>query len=241
MEAEAVRRPGNSRRREFLDLCEDTTGFGEIEARTFRDLLIRPRTALETYLVHGPTGGRRYSRPFGFYMGLCGVLMFYLFLTGGMKGMIEAQPAAALDQWVARSGESREAFIEDAEGWMSLVVTPLIAIMNMLLTAPFLRWWSGLEWRRTFRSANVLMCAWTVPILFLGPTPNMDGFRAIAGPLMFAAFVAAFLRMGRGVWFAAWWEGGAKAVLLLAVLFVAGWLGMVPSLYIGLIGGVWGS
>ncbi|WP_133364987.1 hypothetical protein [Qipengyuania sediminis] len=233
--------PEGSRRREFLDLCEETTGFGEIEWRTFRDLLIRPREALEAYLMHGPTGGRRYARPFGFYMGLCGILMFYLFLTGGLKGVIEAQPAAAIDGWVARSGKSREAFIDDAESWMSLVVTPIIAICNALLTVPFLKWWSGIDWRRSFRASYVLMCAWTVPILFLGPAPQMESFRTVAFAAMWAAFMVAFLRMGRGLWFAHWWEGVAKCLLLLMVLGIAGWLGMVPSLYIGLFGGIWSA
>lgn len=84
------------------------------------------------------------------------------------------------------------------------------------------------------------MCAWTVPILFLGPAPQMDGLRLIGGIAMWGAFLAAFLRMGPGLWFSRWWEGAAKGVLLLAILLVAGWLGTVPSLYIGLIGGAFG-
>lgn len=229
------------RRQVFVDLCEETTGFGEIEFRTFRDLLVRPRAALEAYLVHGPTGGRRYSRPFGFYMALCGVLMFYMFLQSGMKEIIEAQPAALLDPWIERSGKSREAFIDDADSWMSLVVTPVIAIFNALLTAPFLKWWSGIDWRRSFRSSNVLMCAWTAPILFLGPAPQIEATRAIAAIIMWVAFVVAFCRMGKDLWFSRWWEAGLKSIVLLAVLVFASWLGMVPSLYIGLIGGALGS
>lgn len=50
----------------FADLAEETTGFGEIEYRTFRDLLVRPRAVLITYLERGPTGGGSYARPFGF-------------------------------------------------------------------------------------------------------------------------------------------------------------------------------
>lgn len=240
MESELPARAAG-RRQVFADLCEETIGFGEIEWRTFRDLLVRPRAALEAYLVHGPTGGRRYARPFGFYMGMCGVLMFYLFLTGGLKGVIEAQPAAMIDQWVTRSGKSREAFIDDAESWLSLVVTPIIAICNALLTAPLLKWWSGIDWRRSFRASYVLMCAWTAPILFLGPAPQIEGLRAAASIVMFGAFAVAFARMGRGLWFARWWDGAVKCVVLLLVLAVASWLGMVPSLYIGLIGGAWSA
>lgn len=230
-----------NRRQVFVDLCEETTGFGEIEWRTFRDLLMRPRTALEAYLIHGPTAGRRYSRPFGFYMGLCGVLMFYLFLAGGLKGIIEMQPAAVIEPWLDRSGKSREAFVGDAEGWLSLVVTPIIAILNALLIAPLLKWWSGLDWRRSFRSSYVLMCAWTVPILFLGPLPQVGAFAPVCALVMWAAFVVAFVRMGPKLWFVRWWEAGLKSVLLVAVLLFAGWLGMRLSLYIGLLGGAWGS
>lgn len=230
-----------TRRRRFADLCEETTGFGEIEWRTFRDLLVRPREALERYLVHGPTGGRLYARPFGFYMGMCGILMFYLFLVGGMKGVIEAQPAAALDAWVERSGKSREAFIDDAESWMSLVVTPLIAIFNALLTAPLLKWWSGLDWRRSFRSSYVLMCAWTAPILFIGPSPQIEGLQIYASIVMWGALFVAFLRMGDGLWFSRWWEGLLKCLVLLPVLFLASWAGMVPSMYVGMLGGLWGN
>lgn len=229
------------RRQVFIDLCDETTGFGEIEWRTFRDLLVRPRAALETYLTLGPTGGRRYSRPFGFYMGLCGVLMFYLFLTGGLTGVIEMQNPAQLELWIDRSGKERAAFIDDAESWLSLVVTPIIAIFNALLTVPLLKWWSGLDWRRSIRSAYVLMCAWTVPILFLGPLPRMQGFELPGMILMWAAFAVAFLRMGGGLWFARWWEAALKCAVLLPVLLVAAWLGTVPSLYIGLLGAVWGS
>ena len=229
-----------SSRLRFVDLCEETIGFGEIEWRTFRDFLVRPRAVLEAYLVHGPTGGRRYARPFGFYMGLCGVLMFYLFLVGGLKGVIEAQPAASLDPWIERSGKSREAFIDDAESWLSLVVTPIIAILNALFTAPLLKWWSGLDWRQAFRTSNVLMCAWTAPILFIGPSPQIDGLRLVAALFMWGALIVAFLRIGRGLFFSRWWEGALKSLVLIVVLLVASWAGIVPSLYIGLMGGAWG-
>lgn len=230
-----------SRRQQFVDLCEETTGFGEIEFRTFRDLLVRPRAALEAYLIHGPTGGRIYSRPFGFYMALCGVLMFYIFLAGGLKGLIEAEPPASLDAWIARSGKSRDAFISDAESWLSLVVTPLIAICNALFMTPLLKWWSGLDWRRSLRSANVLMCVWTVPILFLGPLPQMQGFQLISMAVMWAALIVAFLRLGRGLWFVQWWEGALKSLVTIVVLGLASWAGMVPSMFIALMGGLWNS
>jgi hypothetical protein len=233
--------PAASRRQRLADLCEETTGFGETELRTARDLLLRPRDALDAYLLHGPTAGQRYARPFGFYMALCGILMFYLFLVGGLKGLIELQLGDQLGAWIALSGKSRDAYIDDAESWLSLVVTPVIAILNALFTAPLLKWWSGLDWRRSLRSSNVLMCAWTVPVLFIGPLPQMEGFQVAAALFIWSAFVIAFLRMGGGLWFTRWWEGVLKALLLIVILALASWVGMIPSFYVGLLGGLWGS
>lgn len=224
----------------FADLAEETTGFGEVEWRTYRDLLVRPRAALESYLTLGPTGGQRYARPFGFYMAMCGILMFYLFLAGGLKNVVEAQPPRSLDAWIAASGKSRQDFMNDVDSWMSLVVTPLIAIANALLTAPLLKWWSGLDWRRSFRSTYVLMCAWTAPVLWLGPAPQTSGLELFSAIFMWGAFAVAFLRMGRGLWFERWGSGALKCVALMVVLLLAGWLGMIPSLYIGMLGGMWG-
>lgn len=123
----------------LIDYAGETTGFGAVELRTFRDLLLRPRQVLDTYLKQGPTGGRRYARPAGFYLALCGVLMFYLFLVGGLKGVIEQQPAETVNAWIAQSGKSREAFIDDADGWMSLVAVPILSIFYALGAAPLLK------------------------------------------------------------------------------------------------------
>ncbi len=240
VEAAAPEGNRDSRRARFADLCEETVGVGEIEWRTFRDLLVRPRELLETYLVHGPTGGRRYARPLGFYMGMCGVLMFYIFLVGGMSFVAEAQPSGSLDKWIAQSGKTRAEFLDDLDSWMSLVVTPVIALFNTLFVAPLLKWWSGLDWRRSFRSTFVLMCAWTAPILFLGPAPMIDGLKLAGAIIMYGALFVAFLRMGRGLWFDRWAGGVAKCLLLFVVLIFASWAGTVPSYNIGIMGAIYG-
>lgn len=228
-------------RTRFADVAAEATGFGSTEWRTFRDLLVRPRAVLDAYLTRGPTGGGLYARPWGFYLALCGVLMFYLFLLGGLKGMIEQQPAAVLDSWIARSGKSREAFIDDADGWMSLVAVPLLSIFYALGAAPLLKWWGKLDWRLTIRATFALLCAWTVPILPLGPLPLMKGYEAIGSLLMWGALFAAFLRMGRGLWFVSWPAGLAKAFLLAAAMFAAVIIGMIPVMQIAMMGGLYGN
>ena len=232
---------GSEARLRFADLAEETTGFGEIEFRTFRDLLIRPRDVLIAYLQRGVTGGGLYARPFGFYLALCGVLMFYMFLMGGLKGIIEQQPAEQLNQWIAASGKSREMFIDDADGWMGLVAVPLMSLFYAGFGAPLIRWWSGLSWRRSMRATLALLCAWTVPILFLGPLPMIKGFELVGSLFMYAALIAAFLRMGRGIWFERWWAGLGKAMLFLVVVMIGAWISMMPVFRIGLLGALYGN
>ncbi|WP_300974375.1 hypothetical protein [Sphingomonas sp. LHG3406-1] len=224
----------------FADLAEETTGFGELEYRTFRDLLVRPRDVLIAYLERGPTAGGRYARPFGFYLALCGVLMFYMFLMGGLKGIIEQQPAETLERWIKASGKSRELFIDDADGWMGLVAVPLMSVFYVAFGAPLIRWWSGLDWRRSMRATLVLLCAWTVPILFLGPLPMMDSLKLIASLVMYVALIVAFLRTGRGIWFDRWPGGLGKGLLFLFAILVSSWVSMIPVFNIGLLGALYG-
>lgn len=217
----------------FADFAEETTGFGAIEWRTFRDLLVRPRDMLDAYLEKGPTAGGRYKRPMGFYIALCGVLTFYLFLLGGFKGIIEAQPAGVLNPWLEQSGKSREVFINDVDGWMSVLGTPVLSVFYALFCAPLLLWWSELDRRRAFRATFVLLNAWTAPILLLGPFPYME-LGAVASVIMQLLLVVAFLRMGRGLWFKTLRGGVGKAVLLFIALMAGAFIGMLPVLYISL-------
>ncbi|MFM7349563.1 MAG: hypothetical protein ACKO01_08745 [Erythrobacter sp.] len=221
----------------IVDLAEETVGFGETEWHTFRDLLIRPRDALDAYLERGPTGGGQYRRPFGFYIALCGLLTFYLFLLGGFKGIIEAQPAEVLNPWIERSGKSRQDFINDVDGWMSIIGTPLLSAFYALLSAPLLIWWSGLDRRRGVRATFVLLNAWTAPMVLLGPLPFLPAFAAISTLILQLLLCIVFLRMGKGLWFQSWPMGLAKSFALFAVVMVASAIGMVPVLYISLLAG----
>ena len=220
----------------LADFAEEATGFGATEWRTFRDLLVRPRAMLDAYLELGPTGGGRYKRPMGFYIALCGVLTFYLFLLGGFERIIEAQPPEVLNTWLERSGKSREVFVSDVDGWMSLLATPVLSAFYALFCAPLLLWWSGLDRRRAFRATFVLLNVWTAPILLLGPFPYMDPSGAVASLFMQLLLVVAFLRVGRGHWYQTLMAGIAKAVLLVVALIAGSFVGMVPVLYISLLG-----
>lgn len=225
----------------LVDLAEETLGFGETEWHTFRDLLVRPRAALDIYLQSGPTGGGRYKRPMGFYIALCGVLTFYLFLLGGYKSIIEAQPSEVFSPWLERSGKSREAFLNDVDGWMSVLGTPVLSVFYAIFSAPLLIWWSGLDWRRGVRATFVLLNAWTVPIVLLGPLPFLIGNEAVTSLLLQLFFGVAFLRMGHGLWFKSWPVGIGKAVLLFVVLLIGSSLGVLPLLYLSLMGASLGN
>jgi len=220
----------------LVDITEETFGFGETEWRTFRDLLIRPRAALDTYLQSGPTGGGQYKRPMGFYIALCGILTFYLFLLGGFKGIIEAQPAEVLGPWLERSGKTREAFVGDVDGWMSVLGTPVLSVFYALFSAPLLIWWSGLDWRRGIRATFVLLNAWTVPIVLLGPLPYLNDYKAATSLILQLLLGVAFLRMGQGLWFRTWPVGIGKALLLIICLMIGAAIGMLPVLYLSMIG-----
>lgn len=112
----------------------------------------------------------------------------------------------------------------------------VLSMFYALFCAPLLLWWSGLDRRRAFRATFVLLNAWTAPILLLGPLPYMEPFGAVASLLLQLLLVAAFLRMGRGLWFHTLIGGVGKAVLLFLVLMASSLIGMVPVLYISLVG-----
>lgn len=223
-------------RSNLADYVEEATGFGAIEWHTFRDLLVRPRSMLETYLDAGPTGGGRYRRPMGFYIALCGVLTFYLFLLGGFEALIKAQPPEVIGPWLERSGKSPEIFINDVDGWMSLLGTPILSVCYAVACAPLLIWWSTLDRRRGFRATFVLLNAWTAPILLLGPLPYMPPFQALFSLLLPLLLVVAFLRMGRGLWFQSGAGGVMKGLVLFLALTASSFLGMIPVLYLSLAG-----
>lgn len=222
------------------DLSDDALGFGALELRTAWDVVVRPRAVLEAWMTQGPSGGGRYARPLRLYLALNAVLMLILFLKGGSDMMLGWIPPATLDPLIAASGKSRDAFMSDADGWMSLVMVPVLSLFYALAAAPLLRWWDPdrLGWRRGFRAAFAWLNAVTVPLLpfawwMYDPGPG----QAIGSAALFVIAVAAFLRMGAGRWYSTPLFGVAKAVGLWLAIQLGGGVGMAPVLLIGVLAG----
>lgn len=226
-----TRKPGD-------ELAEDFLGFAGREVRTAKDCLLRPATVLRSWMEEGPDGGG-YARPLRLYLALNAILMLVLFLRGGagfiLEGFTSEQMAPLLDM----SGKSRDAFIADADGWMTLVMVPILSACYAVAAAPLLRWWDpdDLGWRRGFRAAFGWLCAWTVPILPLswwgyGTSP----LTAFIGAVIVLIGVVSFFRMGHGRWFASPLFGILKGVGLMVAVQVSAMLGGVVVGAIGIVG-----
>ena len=225
------------------DLSEDALGFGAAELVTARDLLLRPRQVLEAWMSAGPTGGGHYARPLRLYLGLNAILMLILFLRGGTAMMLAGVPAPYLQPLIEASGKSRDGFLADADGWMTLVLVPLVAAAYACVAAPLLRWWDPerLGWRRGFRAAFAFLCAWTVPILpFAWWSFDPGPVGQIMGLALIVVGMVTFLRMGAGRWWRSPAAGLGKALTLSLALWLAGTIGMLPVLAIGLLAGRFG-
>ena len=223
-------------------LGEDATGFGERELRTVKDAFAKPAAMLDAYMTLGPSGGGVYARPLRFYLSLCGILMLQLFFMGGTILLLAGLPPAALDPFIAQSGKSRDAFMGDADGWMSLVLVPLNSVFYALLTAPLLRWWDAadLGWRRSFRATFHYLNVWTLPIVPLGFLSYMPSTAVWMSLLMVVVSFVAFLRIGRGRWYQTTVGGFCKAAIITLATLVATFLATFPVMAVGLAGGVWG-
>lgn len=222
------------------DLSDDALGFGVIELVTARDLVLRPRAVLEAWMTQGATGGGHYARPLRLYLALNAILMLILFLKGGTAMMMAGLPPEMIDPLIAASGKSRDAFMGDADNWMSLVLVPLLSVFYALGAAPLLRWWDPdtLGWRRGFRAAFAWLNALTVPLIPFAWFIYDGGIGTLVGNVaLFVIAIAAFMRMGAGRWYSAPVFGLAKAVALwITILLVAG-IGYVPLFAIGLLAG----
>jgi hypothetical protein len=222
-------------------LSEDATGFGRRELRTISDALVRPAAMLESYLTLGASGGGLYARPLRFYLSLCGLLMLQLFLMGGTTLMLAGLPPESLDPLIAQSGKSRDAFLGDADNWMSLVLVPINAVFFAIVSAPLLRWWdpADLGWRKAFRAAFHYMNVWTLPFVPLGFLAYMPATTLWASLLMVVLSFVAFLRVGRGRWYRTLLGGVAKAAVMTLATFLATFIATFPVWAIGLAGGFW--
>lgn len=222
------------------DLSDDALGFGLLELRTARDVVVRPRTVLEAWMTQGPTGGGHYARPLRLYLALNAILMLVLFLKGGSDMMLGAIPPGMMDSLIAASGKSRDAFMGDADGWMSLLMVPVLSLFYALFATPLLRWWDPdrLGWRRGFRAAFAYLNALTVPLLPFSWWMYDAGLGQLIGSVaLFFIAVAAFMRMGAGRWYRSPVVGLAKAVGLWIAIQLGGGLGFLPIMLIGILAG----
>lgn len=222
------------------ELSDDALGFGGAELRTARDVMLRPRAVLEAWMTAGPSGGGRYARPLRLYLALNAILMLVLFLQGGSGMMLAGVQPSMLDPLIAASGKSRDAFMADVDGWMSLVMVPVLSLFYALAAAPLLRWWDPdtLGWRRGFRAAFGYLCVLTVPLLPFSWWMFGGGVGALIGNVaLFIFAIAGFMRMGAGRWYSTPLFGLAKAFGLWVAIQLAGMVGFLPVLVIGLLAG----
>lgn len=224
------------------ELSEDTLGFGSVDLRTARDLLVRPRQVLESWMVLGPTGGGLYTRPLRLYLALNAILMLVLFVSGGSGHMVATLPAEMLNPLIEASGKSRDAFLADADGWMTLIMVPVLATLYALVTAPLFRWWDAedLGWRRGFRAGFAYLNAWTLPVLPISWFLYGQGWLALLASLvMWVLGVMTLLRMGKGRWYKTTGGGIAKALVVIICLYAVGLVGGMAITAVGLAAGRW--
>lgn len=225
-------------------LADDVLGFARLELHTVRDLVIKPAVVLKAMMEQGADGGGAYTRPLRLYLILCGFLMIVLFLQGGADYLLSGLPPELLNPLVERSGKSMDAFMADADGWMSLVMVPLLSTFYALFTAPFFRLWDreDLGWRRGLRATFCWLNGWTVLILPLSWWSYGTGpMAAFTATLIFLLGAIAFFRMGRGRWFSSAFMGVLKAILLMITIQIAGLVGMFMISGVGLLGAVFTS
>lgn len=231
-----TRKPGD-------ELSEDVLGFGGREVVTARDLLLRPSIVLQAWMEAGPEGGGAYARPLRLYLGLNAILMLVLFLQGGAGFILDGYPPEIIAPLLEQSGKSRDAFIADADGWMTLVMVPLLSLFYALASAPLFRLWDkeDLGWRRGFRASFGWLCAWTVLMLPLAWWGYGTGPVAatISGVIMLLGILA-FVRMGHGRWFSSRIFGVFKGFALMLAVQVAAALGGVLVGVVGILGALIG-
>lgn len=225
-----TRKPGD-------ELAEDFLGFAGREIITARDLLLRPSTVLRAWMEAGPEGGGAYARPLRLYLGLNAILMLILFLQGGAGFVLEGMPPAVIDPLIEQSGKSRDAFVADADGWMTLVMVPLLSAFYALAAAPLFRLWDkeDLGWRKGFRATFGWLCAWTVLMLPFSwfSFGTGTGPSALVSAAIMLLGILAFVRMGHGRWFRSRVVGVFKGLALMLAVQIAAAIG---GLLVGMVG-----
>jgi hypothetical protein len=133
------------------------------------------------------------------YLGLNATLTLILFLRGGAGFVLDGLPPAMMDALLGQFGKSQDACKAGADGWMTLVMVPLLSAFYALAATPLLRLWDRehLGWRRGFRASFGWLCARTVLMLPLawwayGSSPEA----ALVSAAIMLLGILAFVRMG---------------------------------------------
>lgn len=221
------------------ELAEDFLGMGGRELVTARDLLLRPATVLKAWMEGGAEGGGVYARPLRLYLALNAILMLVLFLKGGAAFVLAGYPPEVMDPLIEQSGKSRDAFLADADGWMTLVLVPLASLFFAMVATPLLRWWDkeDLGWRRGLRATFAWLCAWTVPMLPLSWWAYGTGTVALMVSIVLMLLgIVTFIRMGKGRWFQTRLGGVGKGLVLMIVVQIASGISGVLVGVIGIFG-----
>ncbi len=230
--------------RGLKDLGEDATGFGAVEMRTLLHSITRPAAVLDAYMNTGPDGGGEYSRPPRLYLGLCGIMMLVSFAMGGVENQLEGVlTPEILAPVLEASGKSRDAFLADADGWISLLLVPILSLFFALGLAPLMRWWDpeDLRWRKAFRATFAYLNAWTILILPFCWMAYYEPAMLAGQVVVVVSAVIAFVRMGRGRWWRTWPGALLKAIGLFLAVQASGMVGGLLLAGVGLMGGMYGA
>jgi len=217
--------------REDLErLSQDAVGFGTLELRAIRALLLRPREALEQWMTLGPTAGGLYARPLRLYLSICGVMMLIMFLSGTDGELVKAAPRDFVAGLAKGAGKSLESYMGDVGNWMNLLLVPLTSALYALVAAPLLRWWDpeNLGWRRGSRATFVFLSAWSIPIVPLTWWVGNPDSAVWASLVIVAAALYTFVRMGKSRWWRTPLGAGLKGLTLTMVLLLTSMIAYAP-------------
>lgn len=231
-------------RQDIKDLGEDATGFGATELRTLWRSIVRPAEVLEAYMTGGPTGHDEFTRPLRLYLALCGLMMLVAFAMGGVENRLgQVMTPELLAPLLEVSGKSRDAFLADADGWISLFLVPILSLFFALAIAPLMRWWDAenLGWRKAFRATFAYLNAWTILILPFCWTAYYEPAVIPGQILLLVAAVVTFVRMGKGRWWRTWLGAVMKSIGLFVAVQVASAVGGLILGGVGLLGGMFGA
>ena len=229
-----------SERMRWSEVTEDAVGFGTREWATARDMLREPALVLQRYLTLGPTGGGVYRRPFGFYMSLCGIAIFWLFLAGGATSTVmDENGMRIIRPLLAEKGKSEEGFTNDFDDAFSALVIPMGVTLAILFSLPLFRRWLGTTRPVAMRAALAMFCIWSLPVLMLGPLPYLSLTRLWVMPLVYVLFLISFLRAGEGTLFHGRAQGVRRGLGVIGMMILSSIANAVPLMIVSTLYGIY--